>query len=199
MIRVIRETHETPRFVRERLRLAGGLNRIGEPRFRIVWGWNRLSWICGKWTDRDANGNEIRSVIEARREPKYFPLDRWHVERWLPAEAYGSPEQWRATTRMVEDGIAFDALGPYPSRGDYELVMTLADAEGGFLPLTPAAAEYIVRAVVWTDQQPRGTKKQALRGREERKEAAASAKDDEILGLAFDEADVKGESMVTVV
>src|SRR2546425_4569368 len=34
MIRVLRETHETPESVRRRLRLAGGLNRYGWPDLR---------------------------------------------------------------------------------------------------------------------------------------------------------------------
>src|SRR3989442_3070001 len=51
MIRVLRETHETPESVRRRLRLAGGINRYGEPNYRAVWGWSRLTWIGGKSVD----------------------------------------------------------------------------------------------------------------------------------------------------
>ena len=52
MIRVLRETHDTPEAVARRLERAGGLNCFGEPNYRAVWGWNRLAWIGGKFEDR---------------------------------------------------------------------------------------------------------------------------------------------------
>jgi hypothetical protein len=94
-IRVTRETHDTPAAIAERIARAGGTNRYGEPNFRVVWGGTRLTWIGGRWTDRDAHGNTTREAIELRRVPKYLPVDRWHIERWMPPEFYGSPEEWR--------------------------------------------------------------------------------------------------------
>lgn len=135
MIRVIRETHEAPASIQRRVAHAGGFNRLGEPNFRVVWGGSRLAWIGGRWTDRDAHGNVIREAIELRRSPKYFPQERWHIERWLPPEAYGSPEMWRTQTTEIEDGISIPALGPYPSRGDYEHCFTLASSHGDALDL----------------------------------------------------------------
>lgn len=139
LIRVIRETHKTPASVEERVARAGGLNRFGEPNFRVVWGGSRLAWIGGRWTDRDAHGNVIRESVELRRVPKYVPLDRWHLERWMPPEAYGSPEGWYTQTVETEDGIRVPALGPYPSRGEYEHCFTLEGSRGEFVPLSPAA------------------------------------------------------------
>lgn len=169
MIRVTRETHRTPASIYERVARAGGLNRLGEPNFRVVWGGARLAWIGGRWIDRDANGNAIREAIELRREPKYIPHDRWHIERWLPPEAYGSPELWRAQTTEVEDGIAIPALGPYPSRGDYEHCFTLEGARGEFIPLAPTACDWIVRAIEWARRQPRGVRRAAVAVRESRR------------------------------
>ncbi|MGH9738698.1 MAG: hypothetical protein ACRD4X_08935 [Candidatus Acidiferrales bacterium] len=145
---------------------AGGYNRFGEPNFRVVWGGARLAWIGGRWTDRDAHGNVIREAIEMRQEPKYVPHDRWHIERWLPPEAYGCPELWRAQTTEIEDGISIPALGPYPSRGDYEHCFTLASMRGEFIPLSPAACDWIVRAVEWARRQPRGARRAAVAARE---------------------------------
>jgi hypothetical protein len=179
LIRVIRETHRTPASIQQRVARAGGLNRFGEPLFRVVWGGSRLAWIGGRWTDRDANNNVIREALELRRAPKYVPHDRWHIERWLPPEAYGSPEFWRAQTTEVEDGIAIPALGPYPSRGDYEHCFTLAGAHGEFIPLSPAACDWIVRAVEWAQRQMRNERRAALAARESRRaldfECAADA------------------------
>jgi hypothetical protein len=181
MIRVIRETHRTPASICERVARAGGLNRLDEPNFRVVWGGARLAWIGGRWTDRDANGNVIREAIELRRKPKYIPHDRWHIERWMPPEAYGSPELWRAQTTEVEDGIAIPALGPYPSRGEYEHCFTLAGVRGEFIPLSPAACDWIVRAVEWARRKPRGVRRAAVAARESRRALDFDRAADDIL------------------
>ncbi len=170
MIRVLREVHEAPAPIQERVARAGGLNRFGEPNFRVVWGGSRLALVGGRWTDRDAHGNLIREIVELRRVPKYVPHDRWHIERWLPPESYGSPEAWRAQTIEIENGISIPALGPYPSRGDYEHCFTLMGANGEFIPLSPAACDWIVRAVEWARRQPRSLHRQAILARELRRE-----------------------------
>jgi hypothetical protein len=166
MVQVIRETHEAPRELQHRVTRAGGLNRYGEPNFRVVWGWSRLTWIGGKWTDTDASGNMIRETIELRELPKYFPHDRWHIERWLPPEAYGSPELWYRQTLEREDGILVPALGPYPRRGEYEHCFTLQGTRGEYLPLSPAACEWVVHAIEFARRMPAGEHRAALQRRE---------------------------------
>jgi len=168
-IRVTRETHEAPHEIQGRVEQAGGTNCYGEANFRVVWGGSRLTWIGGRWTDRDANGNVLRETIETRRVPKYLPLDRWHIERWAPRESYGSPEAWYAQTTEVEDGIRIAALGPYPSRGEYEHCFTLESASGEFIPLTPAACDWIVHAIEWSRRQPRRELRGAIAAREARR------------------------------
>jgi hypothetical protein len=178
-IHITRETHEASAEIQERVARAGGLNRFGEPNFRVVWGGSRLSWIGGRWIDRDTSGNVIREAIELRRVPKYLPHNRWHIERWMPPEAYGSPELWYAQTIECEDGIRIPALGPFPRRGEYEHCFTLEGLRGEFLPLTSAACDWIVRAVEWARRQPRQDSRAALREREARRarawESAADA------------------------
>ncbi|HEV2195045.1 MAG TPA: hypothetical protein VGR55_05665 [Candidatus Acidoferrum sp.] len=147
MIQVLRETHDAPETVAHRLARAGGLNRLNEPNYRAVWGWNRLAWIGGKFEDRDEHGNLLRERIELREEPKYPAVNRWHIERWLPPEAYGSPRQWYTQTLERENGISIPVLGPYPSRGEYEHCFTLEGPRGEFLQLTPTVAEHIARAI----------------------------------------------------
>lgn len=134
-IKVVRETHDTPANVQERLTRAGGLNRFGEPNYRAVWGMNRLTPIGGEWEDK--------GVVEIRMEPKYPQVDRWHIEKWVAPEVYGTPETWELTTR--EKGVL--ALGPYPDRGEYEHCFTLEGPNGEFIQLTPTVAEYIARAI----------------------------------------------------
>jgi hypothetical protein len=181
MIQVIRETHETPTSLTERLVRAGGTNRLGEPNFRVVWGGSRLAWVGGKWVDRDAHGNVIRESTELRRVPKYTPVDRWHIERWIPPENYGSPAEWYTRTVEVEDGIRVPALGPYPSRGEYEHCFTLAGANREFMPLTVAACDWVVRAIEWARRQPKSSARAALAAREARQEQDWNCRADEAL------------------
>lgn len=182
LIRVTRETYEPPLDVRERMARAGGLNWLGEPNFRVVWGGSRLAWVGGKWTDHDANGHVVRSCSELRQIPKYLPTDRWHVERWMPPEAYGSPDNWWMQTMDSESGIP--ALGPYPSRGEYEHCFTLQGAKGEFISLSPAACDWVVRAVEWARRQPRTAKRTALEAREIRRESNWERTADSFLDLA---------------
>jgi hypothetical protein len=166
MIHVLRENKIAPAEITARVTMAGGRNRFGEPNFRVVWGWSRLAWIGGKWEDRDETGRLIREAIELREEPKYFPHDRWHVERWMPPESYGSPESWLRQTIEICDAQSIPALGPYPSRGDWEHCFTIQSLAGEFLPLAPAICEQVVRAIEWSRAQPRSRSMAALRGRE---------------------------------
>jgi len=168
MIRVVRETHETPASVAEHLERAGGCNRFGEPNYRAVWGWNRLAWIGGKFEDRDEHGALLRERVELRLEPKYPVLNRWHIERWLPPETYGSPRAWYAQTIEREKGVSIPALGPYPSRGEYEHCFTLESPRGDFVQLTPTIAEHIARAIEWSRRFPRAKQRTDLYNREAR-------------------------------
>jgi hypothetical protein len=170
MIHVIRETHETPTDAARELALAGSYNRFGEANYRAVWGWSRLDWIGGRWEDRDTAGKLLREVVELRREPKYVPHDRWHIERWLPPESYGSPEQWRAETMEIQNGRSIPALGPYPSRGEYEHCFTLEGPRGEFVQLTPAVARHIARAIEASRSAPHTKRREALQERTRREE-----------------------------
>src|SRR5205807_600843 len=102
---------ETPESVRRRLRLAGGINRYGEPNYRVVWGWSRLTWIGGKWEDRDEHGRLRRETVQLRQVPKYIPHNRWHIERWCPPELYGSPADWYARHSRWKGIVRFPRWG----------------------------------------------------------------------------------------
>lgn len=172
MIQLLRETHDAPANIRQRLTRAGGLNRLGEPNFRVIWGWNRLAWIGGKFEDRSANGQLLREVVELRQEPKYAQVNRWHVERWLPPEAYGSPKHWYAQTVERAGGISIPALGPYPHRGEYEHCFTIQGLRGEFAQLTPSIVEKVAEAIEWSRNRPRAKRRERLYEREAREERA---------------------------
>jgi len=171
MIRVLRETQDTPEAVARRLRSAGGINRFGEANYRAIWGWNRLAWIGGKFEERDpSTGSLLREVVELRQEPKYPAVNRWHIERWVPPEVYGSPRAWYAQTIERENGISIPALGPYPSRGEYEHCFTLEGPRDEFLQLTPTIAEHVAKAIEWSRKYPRAKNRNRLYEREQRVE-----------------------------
>lgn len=163
------------------LALAGGRNPLGEPNYRAVWGWSRLDWIGGKWEDRDASGAIVREVVELRREPKYTPHNRWHIERWMAPESYGSPREWHAQTAEIVNGRNIPALGPYPSRGDYEHCLTLEGPRGEFVQLTPAVARYIARAIETSRVVSSAKKREAVERREQRGEREYDAWADAVL------------------
>jgi hypothetical protein len=196
MIQVTRETHEAPESVARRLAVAGSLNRFGEPNYRVVWGWNRLAWIGGKFEDRDANGVLLREIVELRLEPKYPAVNRWHVEHWVPPEAYGSPALWYGQTVENANGIRVPALGPYPARGEYEHCFTIQSLRGEFVQLTPTIVEYLARAIEWSRGVPKSKARQRLYAREQEREHtfeswAYDVLDDEVPGL-------HGQPFVTV-
>ena len=170
MIQILRETHETPENVAQRLARAGGINRLGEANYRAIWGWNRLAWIGGRFEDRDEHGALLRERVELREEPKYPAVNRWHIERWIPPEAYGSPRQWYKQTIERANGVSIPALGPYPSRGDYELCFTLEGPRGEFLQLTPTVAEHIARAIEFSRGLSRAKTRAHLCDRAQRQE-----------------------------
>jgi hypothetical protein len=172
VIQVIRETHQTPESVARRLELAGGRNRFGEPNYRAVWGWNRLAWIGGKFEDRDERGVLLRERIELRKEPKYPTVNRWHIERWVAPEVYGPPRTWYAQTNEIAGGQNIPALGPYPSRGEYEHCFTLETPNGEFIQLTPTIAEHIARAIEYSRCAPRAQRRKTLHDRETREDRA---------------------------
>jgi hypothetical protein len=174
--KALRETHETPDAVAQLLRRAGGVNRFGEANYRAVWGWNRLAWIGGKFEEHDpSTGSLLREVVELRQEPKYPAVNRWHIERWVPPEVYGSPRVWYAQTVERENGVSIPALGPYPSRGEYEHCFTLEGPSGEFLQLTPTVAEHVARAIEFSRHVPRSRRRNSVDDRERREDRAYDA------------------------
>lgn len=130
--------YEIPQSLTTRLIAVGGLNRYGEPNFRVVWGGTRLTWVGGEWAIVDDNGNVTGHITEERQVQKYHPAERFYLEKWMPPEHYGTPEAWAENQIETVDGIRIPNLGPYPSRGEYELSMRFQKANGDFASLDGA-------------------------------------------------------------
>jgi hypothetical protein len=123
----------------------GGRNPYGGPRWRLLAASDRLvkeagvyrDWAPGLTTAEKGGLNfqpnphapgcnfsrydnkPVRVVTEMREIRKYPHAEGWILERWFPASAYGTQEEWRSYKAV--DGIT-PMLGPYPERGDYEMM-----------------------------------------------------------------------------
>ena len=164
-----REIKDVPREIQALAAIVGGLNLLGEPNFRIVWGWARLTLIGGEWTDLDADGNYRQTVGQYRWEPKNLPFDRWHLERWFAPETFGSPAEWHDYTKETFNGIEFAALGPYPSRGEYEACYCFENPDGTYQELQSHVVETVIKAFNYQRSITAFERKQALKDREKKK------------------------------
>lgn len=144
---------EVPKEFAARITRAGGRNRFGGPMYRVVWGWSRMGWFGYQGA--------------VWREPQYLDRDRWILEKWVSPESYGSPQNW---ARQFAD------LGPYPSRGDYEMVTDFPPME-----LNSKVADYLVNVIERSAAASSGERRAALEAREERKRAEQDRIDDDIL------------------
>ncbi len=81
----------------------------------------------------------------------------------------------------IVNGRNVAALGPYPSRGDYEHCFTLEGPRGEFVQLTPAVARHIARAIEIGRGVPVAKKKEALEDRARREEREYDAYADAVL------------------
>ena len=117
----------TPDSVTERLAALGGLNRFGQPNFRCVWGGTRTHKVGGRFKDAvTVNGiptGQVVEVVAVRELLKYHP-ERWHLERWIAPEKFGSQERWYEET--WDDLNKIHVCGDYPADGDFEHVFYLA-------------------------------------------------------------------------
>lgn len=150
--------------VQERITKAGGTNRFDEPNFRVVWGRDRIVPIHGFWDDT--------GTVETRFEPKYLPDECWHLEMWRAPEEYGTPETWKEAGKEVSAGWTVDTAGPFPSRGEYELVFPFTSdmsANGTPIPLEPSVCEWIINLIRNSRNFTFWQRRQAIAQREEKK------------------------------
>lgn len=134
-----------PANVEKAIVLAGGRNIFGDPIYRLAWGWARLELRVGLHSDYDDNDILIRRELRGEWWPRYEPRDRFHLEIWKPAETYGGPEAWEDGTSVWVEGTRVPALGPFPSRGEYEHVAVCQSRQGCFMwPTEDAVREMIL-------------------------------------------------------
>lgn len=134
-----------PSAIQKFLTRYGGKNPYGKPHWRLLIGADRLvkeagvyrDWAPGLTTAEKGGlcfdplpdqpgvnfhrheNKPMRVVTEMREIRKYPQADGWILEKWFPASAYGTPDEWHSFKAI--DGIT-PMLGPYPECGDYEMI-----------------------------------------------------------------------------
>ena len=90
-----------------------GLNPYGEPLYRIVFTESRRHLVGGCWPDGEVGYHWVPTY----RQIKAF----WVLERWKSCLEFAgmSQKQWDRT--MIDPVSGWLLLGPYPSRGEYDL------------------------------------------------------------------------------
>jgi hypothetical protein len=129
---------KTPRYIEEHLLRRGGKNPYDEPLYRLIWAPTRVIKQGGRWHDWDENipvterggvsinfengiavprMNRPYRVVEEVRLTRKYAFDGWVLERWVPSIMYPRSEYERTVP-----GTTIPLLGPYPERGEYEMV-----------------------------------------------------------------------------
>ena len=194
------EHHKCPKEVKFRLLLAGGTNFFGHPNFRISWGFDRIIKMRGTWEEVEPaqatglfspQGTPIMtvpriksSVIETREVPKYLPGNCWHLEKWCAPEMYGTPESWKNAGQEVSGAYTIDTAGPFPTQGEYELVMSLTidgTPKGQRLPLYGQVVEMLVQLILKSRDFSFTQRRAAIQQRMEREEKQFTDRAESIL------------------
>ena len=99
---------ECPSDFAEGLGQLGGYNYFGEPVFRLIWKQSMTE------IHPSPHGHHYVEEWARHRDPC------WVLQKWMPPEAFGTPELYYA---VLNDGIFNRAMSaPYPEFGRYETV-----------------------------------------------------------------------------
>lgn len=155
MIEPFDPERDTPSTYRRQIHRFGGNNPYGGPMWRVCLAENCLMQAygtilqmpdgdggedVGEWV-KDKDGNDeyvIRAEIKAlpigfstgwQWLPKY-PGGGWCLEKWFPANSWGTPERWHAELNAQGEPLH----GEFPSRGAYFII-------GEVLPELPSLSD----------------------------------------------------------
>lgn len=91
-----------------------GKNPFGEPLYRIVFRDSRRHLVGGTWPDGATGYHWV---------PKYREVQApWILERWYASHEFTKMSQAQWDLTMVDPVSGWLILGPYPSRGEYDMV-----------------------------------------------------------------------------
>lgn len=126
-----RPEKDTPDWIQADLRAYGGESPDGQPIWRLVLADNcrircfgTMNHVSQK-TDQMEEFAKPTDIVPDRIEegefwvPRYKNTHGWILQRWYPASAWGSKEQWER--EKARDGRT-RLLAAYPQRGDYMMM-----------------------------------------------------------------------------
>jgi hypothetical protein len=105
---VDQERRLVPREYQEYIAAIGGLNRFGQPNFRLAWGQTETQIIYGQM---QGGGRGAHTILQ------FGGIPAWHMLEWKPPETFGTAFQWYTLTWDPSENT--HALGEYPWRGLY--------------------------------------------------------------------------------
>jgi hypothetical protein len=132
-----------------------GLNVYGEPLFRVVFAPSRRYLVVGDYARWEVLHKHLGNV--------------WIMERWLPAEQFAkcSKEEWE------RDNLV---LGPWPSKGEYELCHVFDVA-----PPSDASIDTLITWIEYGRRIPFGETLQFQREDAKREKLATQAKAEDMI------------------
>jgi hypothetical protein len=111
---------ECPAWFQAELTRIGGVNRYGDPVFKLVWSTTEQMTVGGRWAQT--------GFVGYKRAPLIHGEPCWALLVWEPAEvAGGSPEAWDRDFRDEETGLL--QCGGYPKYGAYRVLQKFIHRE----------------------------------------------------------------------
>lgn len=107
---------QCPKEYQERVTKAGGINRYGQPNFKIVWGEAHPTRAGGYWQHEGFTGY---------RDIYLNDTPCWLLLQWHDSIEYGSPTLWYMDN--FDEATGLQILGEFPYKGKYEVLFILRD------------------------------------------------------------------------
>ena len=126
---------ECPKAYQQRITEAGGLNRYGEPNFKLAWSKSETMRSGGVWTDDHYFGYRHIYLANSSTAPPHKGY--WMLMEWDAPETFGGNTMWGYLHRDEATGLA--VLGSYPFRGRYKIALKLTwnIINAGKMTITP--------------------------------------------------------------
>ena len=181
------ERRRCPEAYREMLTRHVGVNRYGEPNFRIEWGQTFTYTAGGLWPKPHGDGYfGYRQLPLANSSFSGRGLPCWMILEWHPPEDYGSAAGYYYDNR--DDLTGLQSLGEYPWKGRYEIAYRLHSQEfrSGRLEvvnyhLDGWILDMLIPAILEGQKMDTKRRLRMLREADERQEAAQDKKLDDAI------------------
>lgn len=161
-----------PKEFQVRVSDAGGLNRYGDPNFRIIWGQTETCIRGGYWEAQEGRPEftGYLEVLEGFGEPC------WVLQMWKAPECFGTPAEYFMDNQDPHTGLQI--LGDYPWRGRYDTLNAFRSREfkNGQLhqesmPLNSVIIDLVIPIIQQAQTATQLMRYTALKDREDRKQS----------------------------